>query len=414
MSIARMMQMAAALSVAVGPTPTGTILSDFSPPDLNPRGLTYDTSTGNLISGDKGTNNIYIHDGVSSTILSSFASPATLIWGLAYDTSTGNLISCDASSSRIYIHNGISSTILASFPSPDLNPRGLTYDTSTGNLISCDTNSGLIYIHDGVSSTILSSFASPSSDPSGLAYFGTNLISCDFTSDLIYIHDGVSSTILSSFSSPSSFPAGLTASETNLISCDPAPNLIYIHDTVGGSGPTLDLTFYESAYGATMGSTDVYVVNTSGVIQGAAVYSRAAVDSGTPDWSLITAATPGVSGTFRIAWHYISGSSFTGDYAVDTVTIQGVAYDFDTTNNGFITTSGIDTASSETALSNSITVPTGSGQVLGQWDRYGSPTISNSTGPTDAESSPYFLYTETSGPNQGNVNMWLFSPEITV
>jgi hypothetical protein len=182
----------------------------------------------------------------------------------------------------------------------------------------------------------------------------------------------------------------------------------------GGGVAPLALTFYESAYGDTIGSTNVYVVNTSGVIQGAAVYSRAAGGAATPAWSLVTAATPEVSGAFRIAWHYISGSSYTGDYAVDTVTIQGVDYDFDADVGGFITTSGIDTASSETALSNSITVPTGADRVLGQWNRLANGTPSSGTGPTEAESSPYNVYTETSGSNQGNVNMWLFSPQITV
>jgi hypothetical protein len=412
MSIARMMHMAAAGVAYNGPMPTGTIVSSFSTPDLNPRGLAYDTSTGNMISGDRDTDKIYIHDGVSSTILSDFNSPSSSLQGLTYDTSTGNLISCDSASSRIYIHNGISSTILSSFPSPDLYPRGLAYDTSTGNLISCDTNSDLIYIHDGISSTILSSFAAPSSDPTGLTYFGPNLVSCSFSSGLIYVHNGISPTILSSFAAPS-LPFGLTYDGTNLISCSGAINKFSIHANVGDS-PTLDLTFYESAYGVEMGSTDVYVVDSSGAIQGAAVYSRAAGDSGTPDWSLVTAATPVISGTFRIAWHYVSGSGFRGDYAVDTVTIQGVQYNFDTTNDGFITTSGIDTASSETALSNSITVPTTSDRGLGQWNRHTDSTPSNPSGPAAAQSDPYYLYTETSTPNSGQVNMWLFSPEITV
>jgi|TARA_R110000851_G_scaffold251910_2_gene404391 hypothetical protein len=412
MSIARMMQMAAAGVPYNGPMPTGTIVSSFSTPDLNPRGLAYDTSTGNMISGDRDTEKIYIHDGVSSTILSDFNSPSSSLQGLAYDTSTGNLISCDSASSGIYIHNGISSTILSSFLSPDLYPRGLAYDTSTGNLISCDTNSDLIYIHDGISSTILSSFASPSSNPTGLTYFGPNLVSYSFTSGLTYVHNGISPTILSSFAAPSSSAFGLTYDGTNLISCNVAPNQFFIHANVGDV--TLDLTFYESAYGATMGPTNVYVVDSSGAIQGAAVYSRAAGDSGTPDWSLVTAATPVISGTFRIAWYYVSGSAVTGDYAIDTVTIQGVEYNFDTDNNGFVTTSGTKETDSQAALSSAISVPTSTDAAQSRWNRNTLGTPTNSTGPDGAQGGSHYLYTEASSMNQGNDPFWLFSPEITV
>ena len=77
----------------------------------------------------------------------SFASPGAAPTGLTFDSSTGNLISCDAGSDMIYVHDGVSSTILTSFASPGINPYGLAFDSSTGNLISCDTASDLIYVH---------------------------------------------------------------------------------------------------------------------------------------------------------------------------------------------------------------------------------------------------------------------------
>ena len=79
--------------------------------------------------------------------LTSFASPSSDPRGLTFDSSTGNLISCDATSDMIYVHNGVSSTILTSFASPGAAPSGLTFDSLTGNLISCDFTAGLIYVH---------------------------------------------------------------------------------------------------------------------------------------------------------------------------------------------------------------------------------------------------------------------------
>jgi hypothetical protein len=186
---------------------------------------------------------------------------------------------------------------------------------------------------------------------------------------------------------------------------------------VGGSygAPVvpLSMTFYENRFGATIGTIDVYVVDTSGVIQGSAIYS-ASGDLGVQTWFLRTPTSVGVSGTFRIAWHYVSGASFTGDYAVDTVTIQGTTYNFDAGTDGFLTTSGINTASSSTALSSAIAPPTATSASLGRWNRDTGTTPSAGTGPAGAQSGLYYLYAETSAPNFANINMWLFSPEITV
>jgi len=185
---------------------------------------------------------------------------------------------------------------------------------------------------------------------------------------------------------------------------------------VGGSygAPVvpLSMTFYESRYGATIGTIDVYVVDTSGVIQGSAIYS-ASGNLGVSTWFLRTPTSVGVSGTFRIAWHYVSGTSFTGDYAVDTVTIQGTTYNFDTGTDGFLT-STTNTASSSTALSSATAPLTTTTPSQSRWNRNSGSTPSGATGPAGAQSGSFYLYTETSTPNFPNVNMWLFSPEITV
>lgn len=186
---------------------------------------------------------------------------------------------------------------------------------------------------------------------------------------------------------------------------------------VGGSygttGPQLSMTFYENRFGATIGTINVYVVDTSGVIQGSAIYS-ASGGLGVQTWFLRTPTSVSVSGTFRIAWHYVSGTSFTGDYAVDTVTIQGTTYNFDAGTDGFLTSSGINTTSSSAALSNAISPPTATNAVFGRWNRDIGSTPSSGTGPAGAQSGSYYLYAETTDPNFPNVNMWLFSPEITV
>jgi hypothetical protein len=158
-------------------------------------------------------------------------------------------------------------------------------------------------------------------------------------------------------------------------------------------GAQLSCTFYESRYGATIGTVNVYVVDTSGNIQGSSIYTASGDDGNTGGWTQKTTSSPDVSGTFRIAWHYVSGTSFTGDYAIDTVSIQGNNYNFDSTNDGFLTTSGTNTSSSTTALSGAISVPTATTSTLGRWNRDSGGTTSNNTGPSTGQSGS-FIYTQ--------------------
>jgi len=184
---------------------------------------------------------------------------------------------------------------------------------------------------------------------------------------------------------------------------------ITISDT-STEGVPLSCSFRENRNGATIGSVNVYVVDSSGNIQGSAIYSAS---GNTGDvWSLRTTSSPVITSQFRIAWHYVSSSSFTGDYAIDSVTINGTTYNFDSSSDGFITTSGVNTASSTVALNNAITVPTSTGAALGRWNRHSGATTSSNTGPSSAFSGSFYLYAETTSPNFSNVSMWLFSPLI--
>jgi hypothetical protein len=187
-----------------------------------------------------------------------------------------------------------------------------------------------------------------------------------------------------------------------------------INDTsTGTTEPTAkNLSFYESRFGTNIGTLTVYVVDTSGNIQGSSIYT-ASGNLGVSNWYLRETTYPIPPGNYRIAFHYVSGASFLGDIALDFIAIDGNSYSFESTGDGWVSSSGVDTSSSVTALSNSVALFVTTGAVKGRWNIDLGTTPSSNTGPNGAYSGSFFVYAETSSPNIPNVNMWLFSPVLS-
>lgn len=180
------------------------------------------------------------------------------------------------------------------------------------------------------------------------------------------------------------------------------------------TGTDVDITFYENRNGATIGTVNVYLANSSGGLITSSLYSASGNNGDT--WVERTPTTATVNEDYRIVWHYVSGTSFTGDYAIDHVYINGsLIARFTFNSENFLTTSGINTTNSVTAFNNTVTVPTSTSSVLGRWNRNTGSTPSGSTGPSSGfGGSGHYVYAETSSSNFSNVNMWLFSSLQTI
>jgi len=184
---------------------TGTIISSFSSPGLNPSGIATANDGESLWHSDPGTDLIY-HLGLAGTILSSFSSPSAFPTGIAV-AQNDTLWLCDRVSLLIY-NLGLAGTILSSFSTPSSFPNGIAIANDGESLWHCDFNTDLIY-HLGLAGTILSSFSSPSSIPSGIAIAqDETLYHCDANTDLIY-RMYQTGTVISSFATPSGSPGGL-------------------------------------------------------------------------------------------------------------------------------------------------------------------------------------------------------------
>jgi hypothetical protein len=198
---------------------------------------------------------------------------------------------------------------------------------------------------------------------------------------------------------------------------------VTISDT-STAAPALSVSFYESAYGADIGTINVLVckLDSTGnnVVSSTNVYTKTGPNSpATSNWSLRSGSNyPSLSSgdKYSVCWHHNkTASGFQGDYAIDVVTITGTTYSFDSSSQSFVSTYGTNYTSVEQAFLNTGATLTSTSAVLGRWNRDIGTTPSGNTGPTsDVSGSGYFLYTETSGSNSSAVNFWLFSPVFTV
>lgn len=114
---------------------------------------------------------------------------------------------------------------------------------------------------------------------------------------------------------------------------------------------------------------------------------------------------------------YVSGTSYTGDFQIDDVTIDGTTYTFDSNATGW-STSAASTAGETFTYSNISWVSVATGTTQGRWNRDSGGTNSYGTGLTVdhtlGTSSGFYLYTETSNQGYSNTEFWLRSPSITL
>lgn len=115
--------------------------------------------------------------------------------------------------------------------------------------------------------------------------------------------------------------------------------------------------------------------------------------------------------TVRLVWRYVSGTSYTGDIQIDTVSCPGalgqVTYNFDSSNNSFETTTS-STTSYNSASFSSVQQATSALR----WNRRSGGTPSGSTGLSQGYGGTHYLYAETSSPGYSNKTFWLRSPEV--
>lgn len=173
------------------------------------------------------------------------------------------------------------------------------------------------------------------------------------------------------------------------------------------------MSFWENRWGTNIGALEVLVVDASGNVLSTAWQDSGGLGDNTWVERAFDYLNPG--STHRVVWHMVvSGDNFEADYAVDNITLNGVNYSFDTDNDNFLTSSGINAGDSVTAFNNSVAVPTATDAVEGRWNRETGSTVSSGTGPSAAQNGTHYVYTESSSPNAvDGMNFWLFSPEIT-
>lgn len=116
----------------------------------------------------------------------------------------------------------------------------------------------------------------------------------------------------------------------------------------------------------------------------------------------------------RVVWHYVSGSSFTGDYQLDNIVVTNTGlgiYTFESSTHSFETSTADVSSYNSTGF-----FPLATGTTSLRWNRDANNTGSDGTGLDPGSNSggggTYHVYAEVSGSGYPNKNFWLKSPEI--
>lgn len=125
---------------------------------------------------------------------------------------------------------------------------------------------------------------------------------------------------------------------------------------------------------------------------------------------------PYIGQTGRLAFWYETTTSFTADVQLDAIDLNNTQYNFESTSEGWITTTTDRNTTSATVahveanLATAVTVPTGT--TAGRWLRDSGGTPSSGTGLTGAAVGSWYIYAEASVSHP--YSFWLFSPEVTL
>jgi len=118
----------------------------------------------------------------------------------------------------------------------------------------------------------------------------------------------------------------------------------------------------------------------------------------------------------RIAFQYKSGTSYTGDIQIDTISIYNdFVHNFDATPHGYEVTLGSTTDVDYASLpATGWTAMTAASSYTGKFNRDSGGTPSSGTGLTTAHSGSWYIYAETSSAGYPNKYFWVRSPSITL
>ena len=130
-------------------------------------------------------------------------------------------------------------------------------------------------------------------------------------------------------------------------------------------------------------------------------------------WTTRTVDLSGYSGAtcYLVFSHTVAstGTAFYADLQLDTISVNGVTYNFDTSTESFQTS-----VTCTTFYSSVSWTVLGTSTASDKWNRDAGGTPSSSTGLASADSGSYYVYTESSSPVVNNDTFWLRSPQITL
>jgi len=227
---------------------------------------------------------------------------------------------------------------------------------------------------------------------------------------LYYTLDGVSGTVNSS-----DFSAGTTSGSFTMT---PGQNNV-LNIGIAADGVTEGTETFRlnvrttSTSGTIIGSSDVITINDVTIPTGLSSALQT-ITGDDPNWTQRTVSLSSyASRTIRLVWSWDVGSTdptFRYDAGLDSISIDGNSYTFESSTESFQTT-----RSDTSAYTSASWFALATEGVSGRWNRDSGGTTSGSTGPPSGQGGSWYVYAETSSPaNVAGYRFWLRSPSITL
>jgi YVTN family beta-propeller protein len=196
------------------------------PVGLNPFGIAYDSSNGDLYVSNGGGSNVTVIDAATSATVASIPVGSGLM-SAAFDSSNGYVYVASSGQNATMIINPATNKVVGSIP-VGTSPWDLIYDSRNGNLYTTNTGSDNVSVIDGLSNRVVANVPAGDS-PTSICFQPDSdlLYVANPDSNNVTVFNGSTNSPVTNIASSRDYPRGVV--------CDPDNGMTYVMDEQAGT-----------------------------------------------------------------------------------------------------------------------------------------------------------------------------------